>query len=74
MCSFTYWWYYCNHGTYAWEEDIEFCSNRLLSCYSYDAWCNDMCENLQVICGGFSNYYCDDCSEDIGLEFELDDL
>ena len=24
--------------------------------------------------GGFSNYYCTDCSEDVSLEYELDEL
>jgi hypothetical protein len=29
---------------------------------------------MKVSCGGFSNYYCSDCSEDVTLEFELDEL
>jgi hypothetical protein len=33
-----------------------------------------MCKNMTVACGGFSNYYCTDCSEDVALEYELDEL
>jgi hypothetical protein len=29
---------------------------------------------MKIECGGFSNYYCTDCSEDVALEFELDEL
>lgn len=50
------------------------CPNRQLSGYSYDAWSIDMCKNVTVSCGGFSNYYCSECSEDVALEFELDEL
>lgn len=50
------------------------CHNRLLSGYSYDAWSIDMCKNMTVSCGGFSNYYCNECSEDVALEFELDEI
>ena len=50
------------------------CSSRLLSGYSYDAWSIDMCSKMKIECGGFSNYYCSDCSEDVALEFELDEL
>ena len=46
----------------------------LLSGYSYDAWSIDMCSKMKIECGGFSNYYCTDCSEDVALEFELDEL
>lgn len=52
---------------------MEVCSSRLLSGYSYDAWSIDMCKNMTVACGGFSNYYCTDCSEDVALEYELDE-
>jgi hypothetical protein len=55
-------------------NSIEVCSNRLLSGYSYDAWSIDMCRDMTVACGGFSNYYCSDCSEDVALEYELDEL
>lgn len=55
-------------------NSMEVCSSRLLSGYSYDAWSIDMCKNMTVSCGGFSNYYCTDCSEDVALEFELDEL
>lgn len=54
-------------------NSIEVCSSRLLSGYSYDAWSIDMCKNMTVSCGGFSNYYCTDCSEDVALEYELDE-
>lgn len=74
MCGYTYSWYYCNHDFYIWAGSIEVCPNRLLSGYSYDAWSIDMCKNLKVDCGGFSNYYCTDCSEDVSLEFELDEM
>jgi hypothetical protein len=53
---------------------MEVCHNRLLSGYSYDAWSIDMCKNISVKCGGFSNYYCSDCSEDCSLEYELDEM
>ena len=33
-----------------------------------------MCKNMKVECGGFSNYYCHECSEDVALEFELDEM
>ena len=55
-------------------NSIEVCSSRLLSGYSYDAWSIDMCSKMKIECGGFSNYYCTDCSEDVALEFELDEL
>jgi hypothetical protein len=55
-------------------NSIEVCQSRLLSGYSYDAWSIDMCKNMKVLCGGFSNYYCTDCSEDVALEYELDEL
>ncbi|KAB2575103.1 hypothetical protein DBV05_g6282 [Lasiodiplodia theobromae] len=74
MCSYTYSWYYCNHDYYIWANSIEICPNRLLSGYSYDAWSIDMCKNMTVKCGGFSNYYCSDCSEDVALEYELDEI
>ncbi|USP76696.1 hypothetical protein yc1106_03970 [Curvularia clavata] len=74
MCSYTYSWYYCNHDYYIWANSIEVCSSRLLSGYSYDAWSIDMCSKMKIECGGFSNYYCSDCSEDVALEFELDEL
>ncbi|KAF5847179.1 hypothetical protein GGP41_003461 [Bipolaris sorokiniana] len=74
MCSYTYSWYYCNHDYYIWANSIEVCSSRLLSGYSYDAWSIDMCSKMKIECGGFSNYYCTDCSEDVALEFELDEL
>ncbi|RMZ69409.1 mitochondrial carrier [Pyrenophora seminiperda CCB06] len=90
MCSYTYSWYYCNHDYYICKthgisgdchadspcraNSIEVCSSRLLSGYSYDAWSIDMCSKMKIECGGFSNYYCNDCSEDVALEFELDEL
>ncbi|KAH9881387.1 hypothetical protein IAQ61_000111 [Plenodomus lingam] len=74
MCSYTYSWYYCNHDYYIWANSMEVCSSRLLSGYSYDAWSIDMCRNMTVSCGGFSNYYCTDCSEDVCLEYQLDEL
>ncbi|KAF2490686.1 hypothetical protein BU16DRAFT_131704 [Lophium mytilinum] len=74
MCSYTYSWYYCNHDYYIWANSVEVCPNRLLSGYSYDCWSIDMCKNSKVTCGGFSNYYCSDCSEDVSLEFELDEM
>ena len=55
-------------------NSIEVCHNRLLSGYSYDAWSIDMCKHMTVECGGFSNYYCGECSEDVALEFELDEI
>lgn len=55
-------------------DSIEICPNRLLSGYSYDAWSIDMCPNRKVTCGGFSQYYCNSCSEDVALEFELDEI
>jgi hypothetical protein len=73
MCSYTYSWYYCNHDYYIWANSMEICSSRLLSGYSYDAWSIDMCRNMKVACGGFSNYYCSDCSEDVALEYQLDE-
>lgn len=73
MCSYTYSWYYCNHDYYIWANSIEICASRLLSGYSYDAWSIDMCKNPTVKCGGFSNYYCTECSEDVNLELQLDE-
>lgn len=55
-------------------NSMEVCSSRLLSGYSYDAWSIDMCRNMTVSCGGFSNYYCNECSEDVALEYQLDEL
>ena len=53
---------------------LTFTTSPTLSGYSYDCWSIDMCKNMKVTCGGFSNYYCSDCSEDVALEFELDEL
>jgi hypothetical protein len=55
-------------------DSLEVCAGRLLSGYSYDAWSIDLCKNMKVSCGGYSNYYCVDCSEDVALEYELDEL
>jgi hypothetical protein len=33
-----------------------------------------MCKETKTTCGGFSNYYCTECSEDVSLEFELDEM
>ncbi|OAK95869.1 hypothetical protein IQ06DRAFT_352129 [Phaeosphaeriaceae sp. SRC1lsM3a] len=74
MCSYTYSWYYCSHGYYIWADSLEVCEHRLLSGYSYDAWSIDLCKNIKAACHGFSNYYCSECSEDVTLEFELDEL
>jgi hypothetical protein len=90
MCSYTYSWYYCSHDYYIWyapphpytsrkltlfrADSLEVCAGRLLSGYSYDAWSIDLCKNMKVSCGGYSNYYCVDCSEDVALEYELDEL
>ncbi|KAF1983033.1 hypothetical protein K402DRAFT_396967 [Aulographum hederae CBS 113979] len=74
MCSYSYSWYICGHTYYIHYNSLEVCANRLLSSYSYDAWSIDLCKNIQVECGGFSNYYCNDCSEDVSLEFELDEM
>ena len=59
---------------YIWAGSIDVFQSRLLSGYSYDAWSIDMCKNMKVTCGGFSNYYCSECSEDMTLEYELEDL
>jgi hypothetical protein len=74
MCSYTYSWYYCGHDCYIWAGSLEFCASRLLSSYSYDAWSIDLCKNMKVSCGGYSGHYCVDCSEDVTLEYELDEL
>lgn len=64
-----------NHGpTSTRANSLEICEHRVLSGYSYDAWSVDLCKNMKVSCGGFSNYYCTECSEDVSLEFELDEL
>ena len=57
-----------------WPETVEVCQARLLSGYSYDAWSIDMCKNIHVKCDGFGNYYCKDCSEDVTLEYQMEDL
>jgi hypothetical protein len=54
-------------------NSIEVCPSRLMSSYSYDVWSIDMCKNMNVYCDGFSNYCCTDCSEDVALEYELDE-
>jgi hypothetical protein len=74
MCSYTYSWYYCSHDSYIWDNSVELCASRLLSGYSYDAWSIDLCDNRKVTCDGYSLYYCEDCSEDVALEYELDEL
>jgi hypothetical protein len=33
-----------------------------------------MCKNLQVKCEGYSDYYCQECSEDHTMEYELDEM
>jgi hypothetical protein len=74
MCSYTYSWYYCSHGIYIWENTVEVYASRLLSGYSYNAWSIDLCNNVKVSCNGYSEYYCVECSEDVALEYELDEL
>ncbi|PSN58969.1 hypothetical protein BS50DRAFT_509403 [Corynespora cassiicola Philippines] len=74
MCCYTYSWYYCNHNYYIHGDSIEICENHSLPIYSYDAWNMDLCNSTQVTCAGFSDCYCPDCSEDIILEFDLDEM
>ncbi|KAI9831442.1 MAG: hypothetical protein M1819_005041 [Sarea resinae] len=74
MCSYTYSWYCCNHSTYIWDHTIEICPNHTLSAHSADSWSVDMCRNLQATCTGLSNYYCPECSEDVTLEWGLEEL
>jgi hypothetical protein len=74
MCSYTYSFYFCGHDYFLHSNTIEVCHSRLLSGYSYDAWSIDLCKQSVVNCAGFSNYYCHDCSEDVTLEFQLDEL
>lgn len=73
MCGYTYSWYICNHDYFIWYDSVEICEHRFLSGYSFDAWSNDMCKNMIVTCAGFSNQYCNECSEDHTLEFELEE-
>lgn len=58
---------------FIWTNTMEACWNRFLSSYSPDIWSIDMCKNMVVECKGISNYYCNDCSEDHTLEFQLDE-
>lgn len=73
MCSYTYLFYYCGHDYYILSDTIEFCSNRYLSGYSVDVWTIDMCTDKVVECYGLSKYYCNECSEDHTLEYELEE-
>ncbi|KAF2157052.1 hypothetical protein K461DRAFT_218356 [Myriangium duriaei CBS 260.36] len=73
MCSYTYSYYRCGCNYFIWSDSLEMCINRFLSSYSPDIWSTDMCKNSKVECGGISNYYCSDCSEDHTLEFQLEE-
>lgn len=72
MCQYTYSYYYCGCDYYIWWDTVEFCSNRFLSGYSVDVSTADMCRDRVVFCDGISDYYCNECSEDHTLEYELD--
>jgi len=74
MCWYTVTWYFCAHSTFINADSIETCANRTLSSHSADAWSIDMCQDLKVTDEGLSNWYCPECSEDVTLEYEREDL
>lgn len=73
MCQYTYCYYVCGHDYFIVSDTMEFCANRSVSAHSVDAWTVDMCKDLVVECLGMSRYYCNECSEDHLLEFQLDE-
>jgi hypothetical protein len=73
MCSYTYIQYYCGCDYYMISDSVEFCSNRIFSGYSVDGWSNDMCEKQAVSFAGISRFYCNECSEDHTLEYQLEE-
>lgn len=73
MCSYTFSYYACGCDYFIWSDTMEYCSNRYLSAHSIDIFSVDMCENKVVTCDGIPGYYCDECSEDHTLEYELDE-
>lgn len=73
MCSYTYVQYHCGCDYYLLSDSVEFCSNRIFSGYSVQISSNDMCERKVVDFAGISRFYCDECSEDHTLEFELEE-
>ena len=73
MCQYTYLYYFCGHDYYICSDSAEVCANRYLSAHSADIWTIDMCKDMVVTCEGISRYYCNECSEDHTLEFELDE-
>lgn len=73
MCKYTYSTTYCGCEYYIHYDSVEFCEHRTFSGYSVDGWSSDMCDNKVVICEGIGDYYCDECSEDHTLEYDLDE-
>ena len=73
MCKYTYLHYYCGHDYYILTDSLEYCDNRYISSYSVDVWTIDMCRDKKVECSGLSRFYCDECSEDHTLEYQLEE-
>ena len=73
MCSYTYYYHYCGCSYWVSWETAEFCGNTTTSPHSVDVYEIDMCIGKVVTCGGYSDEYCDECSEDHTLEHELEE-
>ena len=73
MCQYSYSYYFCGCETFVWYDTIEFCENKSVSPWSISGWTADMCKDKVVTCLGYSRYYCNECSEDHTLEYELDE-
>ena len=73
MCSYTYSSYCCGCDYIIWWDSVEVCGNRSLSGYDVEAVDIDMCPNKVVSFEGICDWYCDECSEDYDLEYELDE-
>lgn len=73
MCGYTYSTTFCGCDYYIHYDSVEFCEHRTFSGYSVDGWSSDMCDNKVVVCEGIGNFYCDECSEDHTLEYDLDE-
>ena len=73
MCFFYYAYTDCGCTTTILLDEAECCINRYIDGYEGGYFYPEMCPNAVLICDGFSGYFCDECSEDWNLEYELDE-
>lgn len=74
MCYITYSWFACGHDTITFYEDVEICSDRLLTAYGPSAYDVYECVNLVEVYEGRVSIDCPECTEVEDLEYELDEI